>query len=152
MTLRNHCRCCEGLVLSKQGPQPISVAMWNNVVDVAREASVHPRDVLLAINEGRAEGREIKGAIFVRTNDVATLNLPHVAWFTASEWADLKGTYYRNVRRQMTDGVLDSVDDGPRRRWVLRSDVGALREKDQVSGTGRRRCGLQNRQRDSAHS
>ena len=96
--------------------------MWRHFIDAAREASAHPRDLVLAINEGRIEGRMIDGVVLVRTDEVAALDLPHVDWITASEWADLTGTYYRSVRRQMTDGVLESVDDGPRRRWVLAAD------------------------------
>ena len=95
--------------------------MWQKLIDVARDASVHPRDLVIAVHKGRIEGREIKGVVFVRTDEVAALDLVHVDWFTASEWGEQTGTYYRNVRRQMTDGVLDSVDDGPRRRWVLPS-------------------------------
>jgi hypothetical protein len=94
--------------------------MWQNLIDVAREGSVHPREVLLAINEGRIE--EIKfrsGGIQVQPEDVASLDLPNIEWWTMLAWAEDRELSHGQVREMVADRVLDGIDQGPRRRWVL---------------------------------
>ena len=94
--------------------------MWLNLIDAARDASVHPRDVLLAINEGRIEGMKFRsGGIRVQPEDVASLDLPSVEWWTMLEWAEDRELSHGQVRKMVAGRELDGIDQGPRRRWVL---------------------------------
>ena len=89
------------------------------IVEAARLASVHPRDVAHALSAEQLPASRYSDGIHVHLDDVMALDLDPCIWLTLVEWSIQQGTTYKAARRRIASEELDSVEDGPRSRWVL---------------------------------
>lgn len=92
--------------------------MREHLVDVARSLQVHPRDLARAVDQGHLKCWTYGGP-YIDEAQAAKLNLPRWRWSTLPRWAAEHDTYYKAVRNMIADGQLNSIDDGPHRRWIL---------------------------------
>ena len=93
-----------------------------SIVDSARAASVRPSDVVHAIQRGHLNAWNIGGVVVIEPDGLRKMGLDQWDWTPIAAWAERNGTYYKAVRRLMTNGEIEHVDDGPRRRWILEPD------------------------------
>lgn len=90
-----------------------------HLVDVARNLAVHPRDLAKAVDQGNLECWHLAGGPHINPDQAASLDLPAWRWSTLPEWAKANGTYYRQARNMLAAHLIDGIDDGPHRRWIL---------------------------------